>query len=162
MSVMAAWISAAFFVIIGIIITYEVIMRYIFLDPTSWVEESARILQVYAVFFACAWLVGTREHIRITVITGLLRPTIQLWLARFSLSLITLICGVGALYSAELMNFSISIGQRTDSTLELPMWLLQVPLVVGLALTALQAVSMFIESFYDRQRIMDPNPRLDL
>ena len=77
-STFAARLASALLFIIGLIITYEVVMRYVFLNPTRWVEESARVLQVYAVFLACAWLVGKRKHIRITVVTGLLGPRIQL------------------------------------------------------------------------------------
>ena len=63
--VVAAGLAAVLFFVIGLIVTYEVVMRYVFLNPTRWVEESARVLQVYGVFLACAWLVGRREHIRI-------------------------------------------------------------------------------------------------
>ena len=151
----AAGLAAVLFFIIGLIITYEVVMRYVFLNPTSWVEESARVLQVYAVFLACAWLVGRREHIRISVVTGFLDPSLQLWLSRFSLLLVGAASGIGAWYSIGLMRFSISIGQRTDSTLELPMWLLQAPLVAGLLLCAVQALAVVADSFKNPERLLD-------
>ena len=53
------------------------------------------------------------------------------------------------------MRFSISIGQRTDSTLELPMWLLQAPLVLGLMLAALQAFAVMVDSFEHPERLND-------
>ena len=43
--------SMALAVIVAIF-AYEVVMRYVFLNPTRWVEESARVLQVYGVFLA--------------------------------------------------------------------------------------------------------------
>ena len=150
---LAAGLAAALFFFIGLIVTYEVVMRYVFLNPTRWVEESSRVLQIYAVFLACAWLVGRRDHIRITVVTGWLKTSIQLWLARLSLLLVAVVSGVGAWYSGSLMRFSISIGQRTDSTLELPMWLLQAPLVVGLTLAALQALAVAADSFNHPERL---------
>ena len=151
----AAGLAAVLFFIIGVIVTYEVVMRYVFLNPTSWVEESARVLQVYAVFLACAWLVGRREHIRISVVTSYLGPNPQLWLSRFSLLLVGGASAIGAWYSIELMRFSISIGQRTDSSLELPMWLLQAPLVAGLLLAAIQAFAVVADSFEHPERLRD-------
>ena len=99
----AAGLAAALFFFIGLIVTYEVVMRYVFLNPTRWVEESSRVLQIYAVFLACAWLVGRREHIRITVITGWVKTGTQLWLARLSLLLVAVVSGVGAWYSGSLI-----------------------------------------------------------
>ena len=161
-STFAARLASALLFIIGLIITYEVVMRYVFLNPTRWVEESARVLQVYAVFLACAWLVGKRKHIRITVVTGLLGPRIQLWLGRISLLFVAMVSATCAWYSGKLMQFSVSIQQRTDSTLALPMWLLQAPLVIGLILSALQAVAVIIDSFDHPESLTDGRQTSDL
>lgn len=143
----AAGVAAALFAAIGLIVFYEVAMRHAFLAPTSWVEETARVLQIYGVFLAAAWLVGRREHIRITVVTAQLPPAVQAWLARAALLAIGAVAGVSAWYGVELMRFSIDIGQTTDTTLELPMWLLQGPVVAGLALIVLQALATVVGSF---------------
>ena len=147
MTQVAAWVAAALFAVIGLIVFYEVTMRHAFLAPTSWVEETARVLQIYGVFLAAAWLVGRREHIRITVLTAHLPPAVQTWLSRVVLLVIGAVAGVSAWYGLELMQFSIDIGQTTDTTLELPMWLLQGPVVVGLALIVLQVLATVIGSF---------------
>ena len=143
----AAWVAAALFAAIGLIVFYEVAMRHAFLAPTSWVEETARVLQIYGVFLAAAWLVRRREHIRITVLTAHLPPAVQIWLSRFVLLVIGSVAGVSAWYGLELMQFSIDIGQTTDTTLELPMWLLQGPVVAGLTLIVLQVLATVIGSF---------------
>ncbi len=143
----AAWTAACMFVVIGLIVFYEVVMRHGFLAPTRWVEETARVLQIYGVFLASAWLVGRREHIRITILTANVPPPVRLWLERFSLAVIAAIAGLSAVYGLELMHFSISIGQTTDTTLELPMWVLQGPVVVGLCLVLVQALATLARSF---------------
>ena len=60
------------------------------------------------------------------------------------------------------MQFSVSIQQRTDSTLELPMWLLQAPLVIGLILSAFQAVAVIIDSFEHPESLTDGPQTSDL
>lgn len=158
----AAWLAAIMFAVIGLIVFYEVAMRHVFLAPTSWVEETARVLQIYAVFLAAAWLVGRREHIRITVLTTYLPEISRLWLARFALLVIAIIATVSAWYGVELMAFSLSIGQTTDTTLELPMWLLQGPVVAGLGLIVLQALATIALSFRSPERLLDNAPPGDV
>ena len=158
----AAVVAAALFAVIGLIVFYEVAMRHAFLAPTSWVEETARVLQIYGVFLASAWLVGRREHIRITVLTAYLPPTAQMWLSRLVLLAIGAVAGISAWYGVELMQFSIDIGQTTDTTLELPMWLLQGPVVVGLTLIVLQALATVAASFHSPELLGGDQPHSEV
>lgn len=157
-----AWLAAGAFFVIGLIVTYEVVMRYGFSAPTRWVEETARLLQIYGVFLACAWLVARREHIRITVLTARLPLTARAWLARASLIVVAVIAAFAAQSAGDLMVSAIERGERTDSTLELPMWLLHAPVVVGLALAALQAVALAYASLADPSLVTDDSPQTDL
>ncbi len=149
----AAWAAAAAFVVIGLIVSYEVVMRYVFLAPTRWVEELARVLQIYGVFLAVAWLIAERAHIRISALTGVLPAAARLQADRFALGAAAAVSLIGVRYAAELIRFSIDTGQYTDSTLELPMWVLHAPVAGGLALAAAQACASLAESF------LEPEPR---
>ena len=145
----AAWTAAAAFVVIGLIVAYEVVMRYLFLSPTRWVEELARLLQIYGVFLACAWLVGERAHIRISLLTGALPAAARAWAERFALAVVAAVSLCGVWYSAALMRFAITTGQYTDSTLALPMWALHAPVAAGLGLTAAQVFASFAEDLLE-------------
>lgn len=158
LSAAAAWVAAACFFAIGLIVTYEVVMRYVFVAPTRWVEETARVLQIYAVFLACAWLVARREHIRITVLTAYLPPAAQLVLGRLSLLAVAAVAALSAWFGVDLMRFSIAMGQNTDTTLELPMWLLQAPVSLGLGFVAAQALASLAASFLDPAPLLDARP----
>ena len=157
-----AWLAAGAFFVIGLIVTYEVVMRYVFTAPTRWVEETANLLQIYGVFLACAWLVARREHIRITVVTARLPHATHIWVARAGLIIVALIAAFAAWSAAELMWSAITRGERTDSTLELPMWLMHAPLVVGLGLAAVQALATAWASLDDPSLIADDRPQADL
>jgi TRAP-type C4-dicarboxylate transport system permease small subunit len=147
LSRLCGWLAAAAFFVIGLIVSYEVVMRYVFVAPTRWVEETARVLQIYAVFLGCAWLVARREHIRITVLGDRLAPRPRLWLARAALLAVAASAAAAAWFTVALVRFSILMGQYTDTTLALPMWLLQAPVAVGLALAACQALATVWASF---------------
>ena len=60
---LAAW---AFF-LVGIFVTYEVVMRYVFTAPTVWVDEVSRITQIWAAYLAGAYVLKHREMIVIDV-----------------------------------------------------------------------------------------------
>jgi len=157
-----AWLAAGAFFVIGLIVTYEVVMRYVFTAPTRWVEEIASLLQIYGVFLACAWLVARREHIRITVVTARLPQASRQWLARASLVVVAVIAAIAAWSAADLGWSAIQRGERTDSTLELPMWLLHAPVAVGLGLASLQALATAWASLADPTLIAEDRPQTDL
>ena len=151
----AAWAAAAAFVAIGLIVSYEVAMRYVFLAPTRWVEETARILQIYGVFLACAWLVGERAHLRIALLTAALPAAGRRWADRFAMVVVAAVSFTAVWHAAALMRFLIDTGQYTDSTLELPMWVPHAPVAAGLGLAGAQAAANLAASFAEP----DPAPR---
>ena len=61
---LAAWV----FFVIGLIVTFEVVMRYAFNSPTIWVDEISRILQIWATCLAAGYALRHRALIVIDVI----------------------------------------------------------------------------------------------
>ena len=55
----AAWMFFA----VGVFITYEVFMRYVFTAPTIWVDETVRIMQIWATFLGGAFALKHRQMI---------------------------------------------------------------------------------------------------
>ena len=51
--------------LVGFAICYEVLMRYVFRSPTSWVSEVSLLTQVFVVFFAAAYVMKHREMVTI-------------------------------------------------------------------------------------------------
>ena len=64
----SGYLASALFVSIGFIISYEVVMRYIFNSPTVWVNEISRFLQIWATYLALTYTFHKKEFIRITVL----------------------------------------------------------------------------------------------
>jgi TRAP-type C4-dicarboxylate transport system permease small subunit len=71
------------------------------------------------------------------------------------LVLVALVAGTGAWQAGALLRFSLEMEQYTDSTLALPMWLLQAPLVAGLGLAGLQALATLWRSFAEPELLAD-------
>jgi TRAP-type C4-dicarboxylate transport system permease small subunit len=88
-------------------------------------------------------------------LAGALPRPARLWLARLVLLVVAVVAGAGAWHAGALLRFSVEMEQYTDSTLGLPMWLLQAPLVVGLDLAGLQALATLLRSFVEPGRLSE-------
>jgi TRAP-type C4-dicarboxylate transport system permease small subunit len=58
-----AFLAAAMLAFIMLSVTYEVIVRNFFNNPTSWVLEITEILLLYITFLPVAWLLRNERHV---------------------------------------------------------------------------------------------------
>lgn len=115
-------------------------MRYVFTSPTIWVDESARIMQIWAAYLAGAFALKHREMIVIDVAfrdpDTLPRKIVE----TFALLVIVVFCAVAAKYGFDLWLKATLRGHTTDSYLGTPKWLTHASIWVGFGLLLLQAV----------------------
>jgi C4-dicarboxylate transporter, DctM subunit len=69
LNTLGAVISGTAVIILGIIVTYDVIMRYVFHSPTIWVADASMLLCIMSVFFAVGYVMRDKSHISVTLIT---------------------------------------------------------------------------------------------
>jgi TRAP-type C4-dicarboxylate transport system permease small subunit len=138
------WIAAAAFVAVGAMITYEVVMRYVFLAPTIWAEEMSRFLQIWATYLAAATVLRHRQLIAITVIVERLGPRGRKLAEAFALVWILLFCIVAVWYGLDIMLDSIRVGRATSTMLAVPQWMTELAIPLGFTLLALQALAELI------------------
>ena len=58
---------ALVFAVIIIVVTAQVVWRYLFNNPLIWTEEASRFLFVWLTFLGAAVTLGQRMHVRVTV-----------------------------------------------------------------------------------------------
>jgi C4-dicarboxylate transporter, DctQ subunit len=133
---LAAWMFFA----IGVFITYEVFMRYVFTSPTIWVDETARIMQIWATYLGAAFALKHRQMIVIDVAFRNPHSTLRKIVETFSLTLIIVFCAVATWYGFELWLNATLKGHTTDSYLGTPKWLTHASIWVGFGLLLLQAL----------------------
>jgi TRAP-type C4-dicarboxylate transport system permease small subunit len=64
----SAWLSAILFGMAGIMLTYEVGARYLFIAPTIWAAELSQLSLIYGTLLAMPWALQHRRHIQINAI----------------------------------------------------------------------------------------------
>lgn len=133
-------IAAWMFFAVGIFVTYEVVMRYVFTSPTIWVDEISRILQIWATCIAASFVLRYRELIVIDALfkdrTSLARKLSE----TFSILLIAMFSIVAAKYGFDLWLKATLAGHTTDSFLAPPKWLTHGSIWVGFGLLFLQSI----------------------
>jgi len=132
--------SAWLFFGIGIIVTYEVFMRYVFTQPTIWVDEFSSVTQVWAAYIGVAFALKHKDMIVIDIAFRDPNTLIRRVLETFSLLIIITFSFVAIWYGFEIWLDSTMKGHRTDTYLALPKWFTQASIWVGFSLLFLQAV----------------------
>jgi len=133
-------LSAWLFFCIGIIVTYEVFMRYVFTQPTIWVDEFSSVTQVWAAYIGVAFALKHKDMIVIDIAFRDPNTLIRRILETFSLIIIILFSFVAIWYGFEIWLDSTMKGHRTDTYLALPKWFTQASIWFGFSLLFLQAV----------------------
>lgn len=131
--------SAGLLFLTGLILSYEVCARYFFNAPTIWIHDYAITFQVWFTYFAMAYVLRSGEMIRITAIVGLLGPTGRRLMEAFSLLVMIAISILVVILGSDIVADSIAIGRRQPTMLALPNWIVELPVVLGFALLAVQA-----------------------
>ena len=133
---LAAWL----FFIIGGMLVYEVLTRYLFNAPTVWAEELSRFLQVWAVYLAAASLLHHRQMIRIGMLTDRLSPAARSLADALGMLFVAAFSALGAWYGVLISAESVRLGRTTATMLDVPQWTTEIAIPVGLVLLTLQCL----------------------
>lgn len=134
---LAAWL----FFLIGIIIVYEVVARYVFLSPTIWSEELSRFLQIWATYLAAAHVLRKRQLIAIDLIVRYSGPLLRTCFESLALLVIIVFCLVAVFFGLEIVIDSVKVGRASSSMLAVPSWMTEAAIPVGFGLLLVQAVA---------------------
>jgi len=125
------------FLAVAVIITFEVIMRFIFRSPTMWVTEISSLLCIVASFLLFAYTLQEKGHTRVDFITAMLSKKSVFFLELFTSVLGLLYCGILTWYGIKMIQSSVLMGEVTQ-TLQIPLWIPQLSVPIGGGLMFLQ------------------------
>lgn len=127
-----------------VIITFDVILRYFFNDPTVWAGEVASFLTIAVVFLGLAQNIRLGDHIRIDVFTNLLSARLRLFLDVVAHAVgvvfaVVLLMGCWARFDSFWVRQTVG-----DSPIMIPLWIPMLPVLVGAAVFCLAMVGGFV------------------
>ena len=146
----SGYLASALFIAIGFIVSYEVIMRYLFNSPTIWVNEVSRFFQIWATYLALTYSFHKQDFIRITVIYDRLNETGKKILDFISFIFIIIFSCFVVYYGWLIAYDSLKVGRTSSTILDVPSFLteLAIPLcfaflVISVILEAIRYIRNF-------------------
>ncbi|WP_394777391.1 TRAP transporter small permease [Undibacterium sp.] len=131
-------VSMAAMLLTALILTYSVVVRYLFKLPTDWQDEASVFMLIGVTFFSAAYVQSHRGHIGIEVLSSVLPAAVN----RARLILVDVLsfafCTFFAWKSWTLFHEAWVDGQTTSSTFGPPLWIPYSMMALGMSLLSLQ------------------------
>ena len=122
----------------ALVLSYSVLVRYVFKAPTYWQDEAAVFLLVGATFLTAAFVQEKRGHVGIEAFAELLSPAAN----RFRMMLVDVLslafCAFFSWKSWTLFHEAWVDGQVTSSTWAPPLWIPYSLMAAGMTLLSIQ------------------------
>lgn len=144
LGVYASWM----YFIIGMMIGYEVLARYLFNAPTIWAQELSQLLFLWATFLGISRALKRGQHIRISAIETLLSKSAIHRFRLLSLVFIALLCLLVVYYGSTIFWDSFVRGRSTGTMLNIPNWWSEAVIPAGFGILFFQSL---VEIFRHRQ-----------
>ena len=136
----SGYLASALFIAIGFIVSYEVIMRYLFNSPTIWVNEVSRFLQIWATYLALTYSFHKRDFIRITVIYDRLNETGKKILDFISFIFIIIFSCFVVYYGWLIAYDSLKVGRTSSTILDVPSFLTELAIPLCFAFLVMRVI----------------------
>ena len=136
----SGYLASALFIAIGFIVSYEVIMRYLFNSPTIWVNEVSRFLQIWATYLALTYSFHKKDFIRITVIYDRLNENGKKILDFISFIFILIFSSFVVYYGWLIAYDSLKVGRTSSTILDVPSFLTELAIPLCFAFLVLRVI----------------------
>lgn len=109
-----------------------------------------------ASFFGLPYTLVKGGHIRVTLLSGRMPPKVRLAMDAFALCIGLGISAAGCWYMAALARQSWMFGDMSSGIVPIPLWIVQIPLVLGLAVLTIAFADLLARSLLSgRSAIID-------
>ncbi len=129
----------------GFILAYEVVVRYVFNSPTLWVQEVSIYLFMWTMLVGASYTLMKGKHVRIDLLFDHLPRTVQLLLDAVTGAFGMFFCAVVAQQAYKMIQTSFKYGKVSATILRVPMWLIQLPLLLGFGFLTFQFFFIIID-----------------
>lgn len=137
------WLSVAVLIVILVVLSYQVILRFVFHNTNSWSEELARYMFVWLVYLSAAYAIYQNAHIKIDAAVNLFPKKIRPALPIVGEVIFLIYAVTITVYSADycmdlLASHQISMG------LHVTMGYMYAAIPVGHALMSLRLIQLIV------------------
>ena len=140
-------VGAVCLLLVALIVTFEVFMRYVFKAPTTWVAELSVYLCMAIGLLGAAYALKSDSHFTIDIFIDRLRPVNQR-----RMKILTNLMGLAYAFvfvhkGVEMVKFSYEMEDRSTGMLETPLWIPELLIPIGGLLLVLQFINKLMDEF---------------
>jgi len=146
MTLWAAVVGGLLFVVITLIVFYEIVARYLFNSPTTWSIDVSIYLVIWATFLGAAYTLKEGGHIMVDVVLVKFSIRKVHIIRRTAYTLVLAFCLVLMWRGTLACIDAVRYGEVTLSAHRFPLWLPMAAIPVGSFLLSLQSVFKIIDS----------------
>jgi C4-dicarboxylate transporter, DctQ subunit len=131
--------------VMGLILTYEVFVRYVFSAPTIWVQETSIYLYMWTMLAAGSYTLQKGKHVHVDLLIERLpaRPRTVLEAATSAIG--TLFCAIISVQAYQMIEATVRFGKVSATPLRVPLWIPQSALLMGFVLLTFQFAFHFVD-----------------
>lgn len=122
-----------------VILTYQVILRFVFNNSNAWSEEMARYLFIWFVYLTASLAILKKAHIRVDALLWLYPKSLKRYVILLGYLLFFAYCAVIAYYS-YFYTLRIYYSEQVSMGLDMPMFLVMASLPVCHVLMGLRVL----------------------
>ena len=153
----AALLSGLATLLLAVIISFDVLMRYFFNKPQLIVDEMGPYLLLVVIFGAAAQTFRLGGHVRVDLVTAYLPRPVRAWLRVVNLTLGVVFLAVVIWVTTQSALTAFRYG-RVSAVLLYPLWMPMLVIPAGLLLMALCMVEALRRQF---RAALGPRPGRD-
>jgi C4-dicarboxylate transporter, DctQ subunit len=129
----------------GLILTYEVFVRYVFSAPTIWVQETSIYLYMWTMLAAASYTLQKRKHVHVDLVVERLPARPRSALEAMTCAVGTLFCAVVSVQAYQMIAATVRFGKVSATPLRVPLWIPQSALLMGFVLLTFQFTFHFLD-----------------
>ena len=133
-------VGGMFILLLVAIILWEVIVRYLLGQGTTWAVEISEYILLYFPFLVAAFVLKQEGHVRLDVILGRLKPKTQYLVNLISSIVIVIVCMFIMWFGVKVTLRLFENGDTTATALMVPKFILVAVIPFGAFLLVIQSI----------------------
>ncbi|MBC7325804.1 MAG: TRAP transporter large permease subunit [Moorella sp. (in: Bacteria)] len=144
LSVAAGAIAGYAMLFASLVTTYEVIMRHFFHEPSIWVFDITCYILIWFGFLSAAYGLKEGSHINVDLLIGRMSDRTKIPLETIACLLCLVYSLILLIYTWEMTVEAYVSKEAAPTVLHVPMYIVEIGMVIGSFLLCLQALRMLI------------------
>ena len=149
MDKISEWMAIGILGIMTVLVTWQVITRFIFHSPSTMTEASSKYLFLWLIMVTSAYVIGKREHMRLEFFVHKMSPKGQK-ICNIVTEIVVLIFSACVLFYGG-GRIALNAMSQTDSALPIPVGIIYLALPIGGAMSVVYCIMNIIDLIKNRQ-----------